>query len=198
MSIVKRRLSPDQSRAAALVAARTLLIERGPQGVTLKAVADKVGRTHANVLHHFGSAAELQKSLAEAMATQVCTAIGEVVNRARHGEDDPAHIVEMCFDAFDAQGAGALVTWMILTGNRDAILPIMEAIHNLVDQLSDSEDHDAVARSTLNLVFLSLGNALMGAEMTQALGLPRSAASDLALGHLTRTGSPLAKAPSIA
>ncbi len=197
MSIVKKRLSPDQSRAAALAAARKLLIEDGPQAVTLKAVADKIGRTHANVLHHFGSAAELQKSLAEMMATQVCASIAEVVDRARHGKEDPAHIVDMCFDAFDGQGAGALVTWMILTGNRDAINPILEAIHNLVDRLSESDDHDAVARSTINLVFLALGNALMGDDMARALDLAPNTTRNLALGHLTRAGA-LAKAPTIA
>ena len=56
MNIQRRRLSPDESRAAAIAAARELLLEAGPQAVTLKAVADRVGRTHANVLHHFGSA----------------------------------------------------------------------------------------------------------------------------------------------
>ena len=33
-----------------------LLIEAGPQSVTLKAVGARIGRTHANLLHHFGSA----------------------------------------------------------------------------------------------------------------------------------------------
>ena len=51
----RRRLSPEESRTAALVAARILLIETGPQSVTLKAVAARIGRTHANLLHHFGS-----------------------------------------------------------------------------------------------------------------------------------------------
>ena len=51
----RRRLSPEASRQAALEAARELLIETGPQAVTLKAVAARVGRTHANLLHHFGS-----------------------------------------------------------------------------------------------------------------------------------------------
>ena len=49
---------------AALEAARGLLVESGPQAVTLKAVAGRIGRTHANLLHHFGSAAGLQKALA--------------------------------------------------------------------------------------------------------------------------------------
>ena len=57
MSIARRRLSPDASRQLALEAAADLLIESGPQAVTLKAVAGRIGRTHANLLHHFGSAA---------------------------------------------------------------------------------------------------------------------------------------------
>jgi AcrR family transcriptional regulator len=52
----RKRLSPDESRAAALSAAHDILLADGPQAVTLKAVAAKVGRTHANLLHHFGTA----------------------------------------------------------------------------------------------------------------------------------------------
>ena len=45
---IPRRLSPEASRMAALEAARGLLLEAGPQAVTLKAVAGQIGRTHAN------------------------------------------------------------------------------------------------------------------------------------------------------
>ena len=51
----RKRLSPEESRRSALEAARALLIEAGPQSVTLKAVSARIGRTHANLLHHFGS-----------------------------------------------------------------------------------------------------------------------------------------------
>src|SRR3546814_6802794 len=64
----RRRMTPQESRDAALEAARALLLESGPQAVTLKAVAARIGRTHANLLHHFGSAAGLQKALIERMA----------------------------------------------------------------------------------------------------------------------------------
>lgn len=197
MSIVKKRLTPDESRAAALGAARKLLIEKGPQAVTLKAVAGEIGRTHANVLHHFGSAAELQQLLAAQIAAQVCASMEQLVDRARKGDAHPGEIVNLCFDAFRDQGVGALVTWMILSGNRDAMNPILESIHNLVDKLSEAEAHDIVAQNTLNLVFLALSDALMGTEMAQALDLPRHAARDLALAHLTREGI-LAKPPAIA
>ena len=79
----RKRLSPEHSRAAALEAARALLIESGPHAVTLKAVAGRIGRTHANLLHHFGSAAGLQAELARSIAQSVTTSIGDAVERAR-------------------------------------------------------------------------------------------------------------------
>ena len=79
----RRRLTPEESRDAALDAARTLLIEMGPQAVTLKAVASRIGRTHANLLHHFGSASGLQKALIAHLADTITTRIGAAAMKAR-------------------------------------------------------------------------------------------------------------------
>src|SRR3546814_6459339 len=84
MSIVKKRLSPEESRSAALEAARHILIEMGPAAVTLKAVAARIDRTHANLLHHFGSAAGLQKALAAYQAETVCAQIGRKMRSEEH------------------------------------------------------------------------------------------------------------------
>ncbi|MBJ6121535.1 TetR/AcrR family transcriptional regulator [Sphingomonas mollis] len=167
-------------------AARALLIESGPQAVTLKAVAARIGRTHANLLHHFGSAAGLQKALAERMAADITATIGEAVLAARAGTRDPRAIVDLTFDAFDREGAGALASWMILTGNEDALDPILQAIHRLVDQLAAGTGIGArpIAEETLHLVLMALGDALLGAPMARALGLSRTRARDLALAAL--------------
>src|SRR5256885_4174960 len=100
MSIVRTRLSPEASRSAALEAARRLLLAHGPQAVTLKAVSAEIGRTHANLLHHFGSAAGLQAELARSIAERVTGSIAPTVERARAGETDAREIVDMTFDAF--------------------------------------------------------------------------------------------------
>ena len=184
VSIVRKRLSHDESRAAALEAARGLLIEAGPQAVTLKAVAGRIGRTHANLLHHFGSAAGLQMALAETLAVQVCATIGDVVRKARLGEADPRLIVDMTFDAFDQQGAGALATWMIMTGNENALNPILDAIHNLVDQIGDGHEDQAMHEDTLTLVLMAMGDALLGGPLAKALGVPRETAREIAYKQL--------------
>lgn len=181
MNVARRRLSPEESRDAALEAARALLIEDGPQAVTLKAVAARIGRTHANLLHHFGSAAGLQKALAASMAEAVTTKIGEAVLRARNGDHNLREVVDLAFDAFDREGAGALASWMILTGNQNALDPILEAIHSLVDRISEGQDARTPLREeTLQLTLMALGDALLGAPMARALGLPRDKARELA------------------
>lgn len=181
MSIVRKRFTPEESRAVALEAARDLLIEAGPQAVTLKAVAGRMGRTHANLLHHFGSAAELQMALAAHMAEQVCATIAEVVLKARKGEADPRDIVDLTFDAFDSQGAGALSTWMVMTGNEQALNPIVEAIHQLLHQLGDDDEGGTMHQDTLAIVLLAMGDSLLGAPLAKALGLPREASREIAL-----------------
>ncbi|MBN8814273.1 MAG: TetR/AcrR family transcriptional regulator [Sphingomonas sp.] len=183
---VRRRLSPEESREAALDAARDVLVELGPQAVTLKAVAARIGRTHANLLHHFGSAAGLQTALIERMAEYVTTEIRETVLRERAGGHDPRQVVDMAFDAFDTGGAGALASWMILSGNENALDPIFSAIHDLVDELAeDHSDHERpIADETLQLVIMALGDALFGAPLTRALGLPRDRARTLTYAAL--------------
>src|SRR5690349_7414322 len=184
MSIRRKRLSPEQSRAAALEAARRLLLSEGPQAVTLKAVAAEIGRTHANLLHHFGSAAGLQGELARSIADSVTSSIAQAVERARAGEADARDIVDRTFDVFDREGAGALAAWMILTGNRDALDPILGSIRALVAQLSVGHEEHHVGESTLSLVLGALGDSLLGAPIAEALGLPRDTARELAAERL--------------
>lgn len=184
MSTRRERLSPQESRAAALDAARRLLIASGPQAVTLKAVAAAIDRTHANLLHHFGSAAGLQAELARSIAEQVTGKIAEAVERARTGKSDAREIVDGTFDAFDREGAGALAAWMILSGNRDALAPILASIRELVANLSVGHEAHHVGETTLWLVLAALGDALLGQPITQALDLPRDSARALAAQRL--------------
>ena len=189
MSISRERLTSEESRAAALEAARALLIEEGPQAVTLKAVAARVGRTHANLLHHFGSAADLQKELAAHLAATVCETIADAVRATRAGIGSPREVVDLTFDAFDREGGGALVSWMQLTGNDDALDPIVETIHRLVDEMHPQEKEPGVERTmhetTQALVLLALGDALIGERLAKSLQVGRLSTRDKAEAMLT-------------
>ncbi len=176
-----RRLSPEASRLAALEAARELLLEAGPQAVTLKAVAGRIGRTHANLLHHFGSASGLQRDLAAYMGNSICAKIAEAVMQMRGGAVTPHELADLIFDHFDREGAGALASWMLLSGNEDALDPIVEAIHNLVDEIAEDGHADSSLHElTLEMVLMALGDALLGGPLSASLGLPREAGRQIA------------------
>ncbi|RVQ69554.1 TetR family transcriptional regulator [Croceicoccus ponticola] len=181
----RKRLSPADSRQMALQAARELLIEAGPQAVTLKAVAAQVGRTHSNLLHHFGSAAGLQKALAGHLAQTVCATIAEAVAARRAGLGTARDVVDLVFDAFDSEGAGALSAWMTLSGNEDALDPIFDAIHTLVDEIGpEGEDWQRVREVTMMLVLQALGEATIGRTLAASLDLPFGHARELAARQL--------------
>jgi AcrR family transcriptional regulator len=200
VSIIRKRLSPEESRDAAIDAARALLIEQGPQAVTLKAVAARIGRTHANLLHHFGSAADLQRALITHLADTITAQIGDAAKRARAGEADPREVVDLTFDAF-ANGAGAMASWMILSGNHDALDPVLTAIHRLVDDLAEGDAAGkAIHEETLQLVLMAMGDALLGRAMANALGLPPETARTIATRALiaSRSGESEADSASLA
>jgi len=186
VSTTRKRLDPEQSRSIALEAARRLLLTHGPQAVTLKAVGAEIGRTHANLLHHFGSAAGLQAELARSIADRVTGSIAEAVERARAHEADAGAIAEMTFDAFDREGAGALAAWMILSGNRDALNPILDSIRSLVGHLTVGHEDHHVGETTLWLVLLALGDSLLGRPIAESLDLDRNTAREMAAQRLRK------------
>ena len=176
-----RRLSPEESRLAALEAARDLLLEAGTQAVSLKAVAGRIGRTHAKLLHHFGSASGLQRALAAYMGNNICSKIAEAVVQMRGGVVTPHELANLIFDHFDREGAGALASWMLLSGNEDALDPIVEAIHKLVDEIAEEgDDATSLHELTLEMVLMALGDALLGGPLSSSLGLPREAGRQIA------------------
>lgn len=184
----RKRLSPEASRLAALEAARELLIEAGPQAVTLKAVGARIGRTHANLLHHFGSASGLQRALAAHHAEQICSIIGDQIFRMREGAISAREMVDLIFDSFDRDGAGALAAWMLLSGNEDALNPVVEAIHRLVDKVGEGGHKDSnLHYLTMELVLLALGDSLLGGPLAASLGLNRSAGREIAAERLAQS-----------
>jgi len=177
----RKRLSPAESRAAAVAAARDLLTKEGVAAVTLKAVAAKIGRTHANLLHHFGSVAGLHAALAGDIAVSVAGSITGSIGRMRRGEARLRDVIEEMFDAFLEQGAGELIAWVVLTRQREALEPIVAAIAQVVRDISDPGEQRPLDQATLGLVLLAIGDSLAGSEVARACGLPRSAARDIAV-----------------
>jgi AcrR family transcriptional regulator len=179
---IRKRLSPQESRALAVAAARELLRDEGVAAVTLKSVAAKIGRTHANLLHHFGSVADLHRALAEDIAATVSASISEAIGKRRRGEASERDVVDAMFDAFRTERVGELIGWIALTRQREALEPVIETVRTIVEDFRAAGDTRPMDRVTLGLVLMAIGDSLVGEEIAGASGLKREAVRDDAVG----------------
>lgn len=191
--LTSRRLGAEQSKTAAIDAAHALLLSEGAAAVTLQAIAKRMGRTHANLLHHFGSAAGLQRALAERIADRVGESIRAAIARRRRGEASPRDVVDAIFDAFERERAGELIGWIALTRQREALAPLGETIRGILADFRAHDDPRPMDRITQGLTLIALGDSLIGAELAQATGLDRKTVREEAAGIVAALGAPSAK-----
>ena len=194
MSIVAKRIRrpATEVRAAAIAAARGLLLADGPGAVTLKAVAAELGMGHANLLHHFGTAAGLQAAVMEAMIAETIARVQHMVAHVRAGEAAPRAIVDLVFDAHDRHGLARLTAWLTSTGEAHRLEPLFAGLADLVNVLESGAPMPAdqarrrITDIALLLILTSLGDALIGPTLHAALGDAPGRARDLVTEALLR------------
>jgi AcrR family transcriptional regulator len=171
----RRRRAPDEARREAVASARALLMAGGPTAVTLKAVADEIGVTHVNLIHHFGSAAGLQTALMATMVRDLTDALAAAVTHLRSAEGAPRALVNQVFDAMDQGGAGRLAAWIALSGDPSHLEPVRAAIRDLVQAVYDKfadEGPDTlqkIQRAVLFIALCAFGDAVIGAQLRDML-----------------------------
>ncbi|MEP3073369.1 TetR/AcrR family transcriptional regulator [Maricaulis sp.] len=172
----RRRRTPDEARSEALAAARSLLLQAGPDAVTLSAVAKKIGVTHANLIHHFGSASDLQAALMGSMVDDLRDALDAAVARLRTDESAPRELVDAVFDAFGEGGAGRLASWIVMTGDTSRLEPVRQAVLGVVDAVDEMAGHDPqlprerIKAAVLFIALTAFGDALIGLPLRDILG----------------------------
>lgn len=181
--VVKRRKrSPEQAREEAIVAARQLLLDGGPKAVTLSNVGKVVGMTHANVIHHFGSAAGLQSALMSGMVADLGQSIEEAVAHVRSDSAAPRELVDIVFDAFEEGGAGKLAAWMALSQEISQLEPVSDVVRSLVKaieeraQVEGEAAHRRITSAVLLIALCAFGDSVIGPQLREMLGRDRESA----------------------
>ena len=196
----RRRRSPEEARREALTEARALLLSGGPDAVTLSAVAGRIGVTHANLIHHFGSAGGLQSALMESMVRDLADAIQDAVVRLRTDEGAPLEVVNAVFEAFTSGGAGRLAAWIALSGDLSHLEPVRIAVQDLVRAIESkigSEERlprKAIGSAVLFIALTAFGEALIGEPLRDMLDqepdASRNVVAQLLPGFLARNSVP--------
>lgn len=186
----RRRRTPEEARREALASARDLLLTGGPTAVTLAGVAAEIGVTHANLIHHFGSAAGLQSALMGSMVADLGDALDAAVARLSTDDGAPRELIDAVFDAFSTGGAGRLAAWIALSGDLSHLEPVREAVRNLVEGLkakagldADQADH-AIGSAVLFIALSAFGEALIGDPLRKMLDQPDDASRKVVAGLL--------------
>lgn len=154
--------------------------------MTLKNVAAELGTTHTNLLHHFGTAGDLQTALMTTMVQDLSDALAEAIKRVREDEDSQRGLIETVFDAFDKGGAGRLAAWIALSNKlahlgqmQKVILDLVKAIEEITPKDS-VENHQRVTSAVIFVALMSFGDAVIGAPLETMLGRERQAARKIA------------------
>lgn len=184
--VARRRRSADEAKSEALASARKLLLEKGPDAVTLKAVAADLGTSHTNLLHHFGSAAELQSALMGAMVHDLALALEKAVAHLRSDSAALRELIDIVFDAFEKGGAGQLAAWIALSGNLDQLTAVREAVNELVKAVEEKfvheagDPHQGVTSAVLFLALMAFGDSMIGSPLKDMLERERAASRKIA------------------
>ena len=179
----RRKRLGAEVREEGLAAARRLLLKGGPGAVTLANIGDEIGMSHANVLHHFGSAASLQSALMGSMINDLTVALDHVVEMLKTDAAAPRVVADRVFDAFDKGGAGPLAAWIILSGDVKHLEPVRKAVAGLVDaivgQSNDEAAPERVRSAVLMMAVSAFGDAVIGPYFRDMLGQDEDAMRDL-------------------
>lgn len=181
----RRRRAPEEARRVVLEAARALLLEKGPQALTLQGVAAAVGMTHGNVTHHFGTSAALHAALVADMAEAMAREAEASVAALRAGAIGPEVVVAEIFEALNRGGYGRLVAWLAAAGDIASLEPFFAAVAREVRllRLVEPAGTDPQQRGTGPITFMLLsgvlGATLLGPELVRATGLTEEAVKRL-------------------
>jgi AcrR family transcriptional regulator len=171
---IERRRKAESVREEALAIARRLLISSGPGAITLKAVGAEMRMSHANLIHHFGSAEAFRDRLKTAMVEELTRTVTALIRRYEAGEASVAEIVDTVFTAYAEGGIGTLVAWSALTPageDRHGLDLRIGELVTMLERLIEGPAAPSRARAMVYVVsLLAFGDSLIGKSLAKALG----------------------------
>ena len=171
----KTHKSSKQARDAILDAAEKIVVQVGPAGLRISAVAKLAGMAHPNIIHHFGSREGLLNELAERVGTRVTERTTQAISETLLAvpEDRVAALTHVLDTAYRGD-EGKVAVWLHLSGADSSLRANMQRIVELAHQLRISVYGKASYANTNRLVMLVtmalIGEVVSGAGIKDALG----------------------------
>lgn len=175
----KTHNSPQEARDAILTAAEKIIVDVGPAGLRISAVAKQAHMAHPNIIHHFGSREGLLQALAEKIGVRATDRITDAIALALAAKDeDRIHAMKHVLDMAYPGDEGKAAVWMHLSGAESSLKQNMQRIVELAHQLRKTVIKDVDLAHTNRLVMLVtlalVGEVVSGEGIKDALGFERN------------------------
>ncbi len=179
----RKRRTPEEARAHILEIAEMRLAKHGPDGLKVADVAKDAGIAHSTLLHHFGSTADLQRSLVDQMVQRLLNDILEQLSTEKLNEETDRSILERTFEVLADRGHARLLAWLTLTGQREAAGEGVadRLLQNVVDTIIaqaeahggtlSAEDRQKAKFSVYLAAISAIGDGLSGPVLAPLIGL---------------------------
>jgi AcrR family transcriptional regulator len=101
----KRKKEPEKVRSKLIECAVRIIVEQGPNAVTIQAVADAAGVTKGGLLHHFQDKNQLSKAVSKYLLSQMDAEIDQLMSQdsVKYGRFTRAYINAISIDLASAQ-----------------------------------------------------------------------------------------------
>jgi AcrR family transcriptional regulator len=184
-----KRRRGDVARSEAIEVARALLLADGPSAVTLKAVGQRLGMGHANLIHHFGSAAGLHGELMDRMVRDLAERITMALPVAEPATWDAGALVAVVFEAFGSGGAADLAAWMTLAREADKAESFAQVVRDLADRVAELAGGGPTAQAkaralVLVVTYMAFADGLIGSTLRPMLGADEALGPDLTVASI--------------
>ncbi len=179
--------SPEAAREAILDAAQDTVVEVGPAGLRISAVAKRAGMAHPNIIHHFGSREGLLNALADRVGERATARITGAISDAL--DSDSSELVDAMAKVFSTAYAGdegKAAIWLHLSdaeadnGMKDNMSEIVDLSHQLRTRLEPSVTRENTSRIVLLVTLALVGEVVAGDAIKSALGYQHSGSNNRA------------------
>lgn len=173
----RTRRTVEEARTAILDAADSVLLEVGPAGLRVAAVAKRAGMAHPNVLHHFGSREGLLKAMtARTLQRSTDRVVRAIAASVGAGPTERADALARVLHAVYEGDQGRLMAWLVLSGRADeADRPDLEPLVAIAHTWRTADVGPADINDTRRLILLSalalLGDSIAGEGLVEGLRL---------------------------
>lgn len=171
----KTHASPEAARNAILDAAEKIVVDVGPAGLRISAVARAARMAHPNIIHHFGSREGLISALADRVGARATDRITKAIRLAHEAPVEDrvkamTHVLDVAYEG----DAGKVAVWLHMSGAQISLKANMQRIVEAAHQLRQVIDGDVDYANTNRLVMLVtlalIGEVISGGGIKEALG----------------------------